>query len=163
MKLKILKKSIKEGDNYCIKSLFVQFESEQTYNGIISHLKSQGAEDDKINSFCKPNEYNGKVSYAFGLNCSNFTFDKVQRFGILDANVLFIVNDKGYCNAKIQIIDRVEQVNGYEAPEDEAQGWNIPAPENIPPLGDGSQGEPIPILDPFANSLNPNDNNDLPF
>ena len=31
MKVKILKKTIKEGDNYCIKSLFVSFTEEEIY------------------------------------------------------------------------------------------------------------------------------------
>jgi len=110
MKVKILKKTIKEGDNYCIKSLFVSFTEEEIYKKIIAYLKSLGAAEDKISSFCKPNEYNGAVSYAFGLNCSNFTFDRVKRFGILDATVIFQVNDKGFINAKIQVIEKKEQI-----------------------------------------------------
>jgi len=133
MKVKIIKKSIKEGDNYCIKSLFVTFDSEQTYNGIVSHLRAQKATEDKITAFCKPSTYNDVTNYAFGLNCSNYTFDKVQKFGILDANILFTVNEKGYCNAKIQVIDRKEQINGYEEPEQEVTGWNTTEPQPANP------------------------------
>jgi len=170
MKVKILKKTIKEGDNYCIKSLFVSFTESNIYDGIVNHLKGIGCEIDQIEKFCKPNDYNGAISYAFGLNCSNFTFERVERFGILDANILFQKNEKGYINAKIQIIDKKEQVKGYESPEDEADGWSSAAPEiKAPqPMGDGSKAEPMPtpIVDPFTamnNSLDPNAVQDLPF
>jgi hypothetical protein len=157
MKLKILKKTIKEGENYCIKSLFCSFEGEQTYNGIVSHLKSLGAKDEKISSFCKPSEYNGVTNYAFGLNCSNYTFDRVKRFGVLDAKIIFTVNEKGYCNAKIQVVDHKEQINDYNEPEDEVLGWNVNAPEAN---GDGSKAETNPI----TNSSDVNvPNVDLPF
>jgi hypothetical protein len=162
MKLKILKKTIKEGENYCIKSLFCSFDSEQTYNGIVSHLKSLGAKEDKISSFCKPSEYNGVTNYAFGLNCSNYTFDRVKRFGVLDAKIIFSVNEKGYCNAKIQVVDHKEQINEYNEPEEEVSGWNVPAPEATAqqPYGDGSKAEPNPI----TNSTDVNvPNVDLPF
>ncbi len=74
MKLKILKKTIKEGNStrtgneYKISSLFVSFEDAEMYQKIVSHLKSKGADDEQIEKFCRPNEYEGKVSYAFGLN-----------------------------------------------------------------------------------------------
>lgn len=165
MKVKIIKKSIKEGDNYCIKSLYVSFTEPQIYEGIVNHLKGQGCEIDAIEKFCKPNDYNGAISYAFGLNCSNFTFERVERFGILDANILFLKNEKGYINAKIQIIDKKEQVKGYESPEDEADGWltTAPEPKAPEPMGDGSKVEPAPTADAFVNSLNQNDVQDLPF
>jgi len=167
MKVKILKKSIKEGDNYCIKSLFVSFDSKDTYDRIVSHLKSQGVEEDKINSFCKPNDYNGIITYAFGLNCSHFTFDRVERFGILDANVVFVKNEKGYANAKIQIIDKKEQINGYEEPEDTVNGWSTPTPEIKvqQPLGDGSHAEPNPVemVGVDAKPADPFEGSDLPF
>jgi hypothetical protein len=165
MKVKIIKKSIKEGDNYCIKSLYVSFTEPQIYEGIVNHLKAQGCEIDAIEKFCKPNDYNGAISYAFGLNCSNFTFDRVERFGMLDANILFLKNEKGYINAKIQIVDKKEQVKGYESPEDEADGWSSVAPEPKAPeqMGDGSKAETNPIVDNFSNSLDPNAVDDLPF
>jgi hypothetical protein len=74
-------------------------------------------------------------------------------------------NEKGYINAKIQIIDKKEQVKGYESPEDEADGWSTTAPEpKAPePMGDGTKAEPNPIVEPFSNSLNPNAVDDLPF
>ena len=165
MKVKILKKTIKEGDNYCIKSLYVSFTEKDIFDAIVENLKEQKAEDDKISSFCKPNEYNGSVSYAFGLNCSNYTFDRVKRFGILDCKIIFSVNDKGYVNAKIQVVDKKEQINGYEEPEDDVTGWNVPAPEaKAPePMGDGSMDEPNPITDFSALANSGQAGKDLPF
>lgn len=168
MKVKILKKTIKEGDNYCIKSLFVSFTEEEIYNKIIAYLKSLGAAEDKISSFCKPNEYNGAVSYAFGLNCSNFTFDRVKRFGVLDATVIFQVNDKGFINAKIQVVEKKEQILSYEEPEDDVVGWAtqtpVPEPVKVEPMGDGSHAEPNPVVD-FAKLAAdaPEAATDLPF
>lgn len=123
MKLKIIKKSVKEGSNYCIKSLFVSFQEEEIYDNIVNHLLSQGATKEQISKFCKPNEYNDNISYAFGLNCSNFTFDKVERFGVLDAKIVFGINEKGFINAKIQVENKKEQVLSYEAPKSNVDGW----------------------------------------
>lgn len=129
MKLFILKKSVKEGisertgNAYKISSLFVKFNEKEIYDKIVEHLKGKGADTDQIEKFCKPNEYNGEVSYSFGLNCSNYTFDRVEQFGTLDANVVFDINDAGFINAKIQVKDRKEMVNSYEPPLDAVDGW----------------------------------------
>lgn len=128
MKVKIVTKSIKQGltkdgNTYSIKSLYVNFQEKEVYDNIVNHLKSKGIADEQILKFCKPNEHNGNISYAFGLNCSDFTFDKVERFGILDAKIIFAINEKGYINAKIQIENKKEQVLSYEAPESEVDGW----------------------------------------
>lgn len=129
MKLFILKKSVKEGisertgNPYKISSLFVKFNEKEIYEKIVEHLKGKGATIDQIERFCKPNEYNGEVSYSFGLNCSNYTFDRVEQFGTLDANVVFDINDAGFINAKIQVKDRKEMVNSYEPPLDAVDGW----------------------------------------
>lgn len=175
MKVKILLKNIKEGDtitgtHYCIKSLYVSFDEASIYEKIVNHLKNQGCTIDQIEKFCKPKEYKEVISYAFGLNCSNYTFDKVQKFGVLDANIIFAMNEKGYINAKIQVIDKtlpngktvkVDAVNSYEQStheqEDDVEGWaNEPTPIE-------TKAQPEPIKDPFANSLNPADVQDLPF
>ena len=174
MKVKILKKSIKEGDtidgrHYSIKSLFVNFTDSAIYERIVVHLKAQGCTIESIEKFCKPNEYKGEISYCFGFNASNFTFDRVEKFGVLDANFIFSQNEKGFVNAKIQVVDKKEQINGYEAPEereDEVDGWSIEAPEarSTQPMGDGNKAEPNPIT-PFGidpNSLDPQPD-DLPF
>jgi hypothetical protein len=137
MKVKILKKSIKEGttasgSDYKIKSLFVSFTEIEIYNKICAHLKATGCTQESIDKFVHPNEYKGEISYAFGVNPSSYTFDRVERFGILDANFVFNLNDKGFIGAKIQVIDKKEQINGYEAPEsqeEEVDGWNVAAPE----------------------------------
>lgn len=137
MKLFILKKSVKEGisertgNAYKISSLFVKFDDKEIYDKIVEHLKGKGATIDQVERFCKPNEYNGEVSYAFSLNCSNYTFDRVEQFGTLDANIIFDINDAGFINAKIQVKDRKEMVNSYEPPLDAVDGWtggNEPTP-----------------------------------
>jgi len=163
VKVKIIKKSIKEGDNYCIKSLFCSVDNKEDANKLALAAISAGATKEQVATLIKAGEYNGNVTYAFGLNCSNLTFDRVDRFGILDANIVYIKNDKGYINAKIQIIDKKEQINGYEEPEQDVTGWSTPAPEikEVAPMGDGSHAEPFPIFDP--NTLDPNKINDLPF
>lgn len=154
MKVKILKKSIKEGDtidgrHYSIKSLFVSFTDSTLYSKIVANLKAQGCSDEAIERFCKPSEYKGETSYCFGFNASNFTFERVEQFGILDANFIFSQNEKGFIDAKIQVVDRKEQVNGYEPPkqmEEEVDGWSLPGEDK-----------------PETNSLNPTDADDLPF
>lgn len=129
MKLFILKKTVKEGVSqrtgsaYKISSLFVKFNEKEIYDKIVEHLKGKGASIDQIERFCKPGEYDGEVSYVFGLNCSNYTFDRVEQFGVLDANVVFDINDAGFINAKIQVKDRKEMVNSYEPPADAVEGW----------------------------------------
>ena len=146
MKLLIVKKSIKEGDKdgrpYKIKSLYVSFDEPEVYQKIVKYLESKGAASDKIESFCKPKEYEGKTNYAFGLNCSNFTFDKVARFGTLDAKVIFDVTEKGFINAKIQVVDKKEQITMYEPPttfsDDEVEGWEIETPTEAAPKTDAT-------------------------
>lgn len=129
MKLFILKKSVKEGisertgNAYKISSLFVKFNEKEIYDKIVEYLKGKGATIDQIERFCKPGEYGGDVSYTFGLDCSNYTFDRVEQFGTLDANVVFNINDAGFINAKIQVKDRKEMVNSYEPPLDAVDGW----------------------------------------
>lgn len=142
MKLFILKKTVKEGisqrtgNAYKISSLFVKFDEKEIYEKIVSHLQSKRATIDQIEKFCKPNEYNGVVSYAFGLNCSNYTFDRVEQFGILDANVIFDISEAGFINAKIQVKDRKEMVNSYEPPASAVEGWtgvNEPTATSVNP------------------------------
>lgn len=163
MKLFILKKTIKEGVSartgspYKIQSLFVKFDEKEVYDKIVTHLKAKGATEEQIEKFCKPNEYKGNISYAFGLNCSGFTFDKVEQFGTLDANVVFNLNDSGFINARIQVADRREQVNAYEPPEQEVEGWtnssaepatthdHSPKPEPAPEYNSGDSDEPLPF------------------
>ena len=133
MKLTILKKTIKEGvsprtgNEYKIRSLFVKFTDSEIYDKIVAKLERDGASIEQIERFCKPNEYKGEVNYAFGLNCSKFTFERVQAFGELDALIDFNINDSGYINAKIAIKDRIEQVLEYieptESAEEVVEGW----------------------------------------
>ena len=174
MKVKILLKNIKEGvgkngQPYCIKSLYACVSTKEDANALATQAIADGVPADKIQEVIKSKEYEGAISYAFGLNCSHFTFDRVDRFGMLDCKIEFVVNKDGFINPKIQVIDKKEQIFGYEAPEqqeEEVDGWISPAPEPKPqqPIGDGSQAEPNPIV-PFgmeSNSLNPQPS-DLPF
>ena len=170
MKLKILKKSIKEGvsqsgSNYSIKSLFVSFSEFELYQKISAHLQSLGASIDQVEKFIGQKDYKGELSFSFGLNCSSFTFDHVERFGILDATIVFAINEKGYINAKIQVIDRKEQVNGYEKPEEreeeEVEGWNVDAPEIQKPIEEAAPTiQPLNELADITKNANVND---LPF
>ena len=134
MKVTIIKKTVKEGvsartgSNYKISSLFVKFEDGKIYENIVKYLQGKGATAEQIEKFCKPNTYRDSVSYAFNLNCSSFTFDRVDAFGVLDATIIFQINDQGFINAKILVKDRKEQVLGYEAPEADVEGWAVEAP-----------------------------------
>ena len=151
MKLFILKKTVKEGvsqrtgNAYKISSLYVKFNEKEIYDKIVDHLKGKGAGIDQIERFCKPAEYDGEISYTFGLNCSNYTFDRVEQFGTLDANVVFDINDAGFINAKIQVKDRKEMVNSYEPPADAVEGWtggNEPTAKSANPSDPGSWSLP---------------------
>lgn len=159
MKLFIVKKSVKEGvsertgNPYKISSLFVKFNEKEIYDKIVSHLQSKGATIDQVERFCKPNEYNGEVSYAFGLNCSNYTFDRVEQFGTLDANVVFDISESGFINAKIQVKDRKEMVNSYEPPADAVEGWTGGNEPTAEPVNSSEQASsPLQNTD-FANDL----------
>ena len=162
MKLLILKKTIKEGVStrtgspYKIKSLFVKFDEKDIYEKIVKHLQGKGADIEQIEKFCKPNIYNEKTTYAFGLNCSGFTFEKVEMFGTLDCNVVFDLNDSGFINAKIQVVDSKEKVNGYEASESEVTGWTN---------GDSEPAKDEPAKEqPASDQMPPeNDTDELPF
>ena len=120
----------------CSSDLFVKFTDSELYDKIVAKLERDGASIEQIERFCKPNEYKGEVNYAFGLNCSKFTFERVQAFGELDALIDFKLNDSGFINAKIAVKDRIEQVLEYieptESAEEVVEGWatktKAPAP-----------------------------------
>ena len=133
MKVTIIKKTIKEGvsprtgNEYKIRSLYVKFTDSKIYDKIVSKLQRDGSSIEQIERFCKPNEYKGEVNYAFGLDCSKFTFERVHAFGEMDALIEFNLNDSGFINAKIAIKDRIEQVLEYIEPtgsaEEIVEGW----------------------------------------
>lgn len=108
------------------KKLFVKTVEREMYDAIVARLKKSGATDERIASFIKENDYNGKISYQFDLNCSGKTWDAVERFAELDAKIDFGVNEKDYCFAKITIVDGVEQVLSYTpsaSSDDNVKGW----------------------------------------
>src|SRR5678809_1092146 len=127
--------SPRTGNEYKIRSLFVKFTDSEIYDKIVSKLERDGASIEQIERFCKPNEYKGEVNYAFGLNCSKFTFERVQAFGELDALIDFKLNDSGFINAKIAVKDRIEQVLEYieptESAEEVVEGWATKAPAPV--------------------------------
>ena len=141
MKVTIIKKTIKEGvsprtgNEYKIRSLFVKFTNPELYDKIVAKLQKDGADDEQIERFCKPKDYKGEINYVFTLNCSKFTFERVQAFGELDALIDFKLNDSGYINAKIAIKDRIEQVLEYiepsESAEEVVEGWAMKAPDPV--------------------------------
>ena len=162
MKLFIIKKSIferpyidkKTGEQKIFekRSLFVSFKETEIYEKIVASLIKKGADQSKIDSFIKAGTYNDQPSYSFGLGSSNFTFDAVDKFGTLDANVVFDVNEKGYIEAKIQVLGRKEMVNSYEPLSGAVEGWtggNEPTATSVNPE---EKKEPeLPSEEPFDN------------
>ena len=179
MKVTILKKMIKEGvssrtgNEYKIRSLFVKFTDSEIYDKIVAKLKKDGADDEQIERFCKPSEYKGEVNYTFGLNCSKFTFERVQAFGEMDALIDFKLNDSGFINAKIAIKDRIEQVLNYTEPigsdEEVVEGWFMKdAPKPVNEKSDleteSTGSEKIPPVPPMPEQMTGDDSfDDLPF
>jgi len=176
MKVTIIKKTIKEGvsprtgNEYKIRNLFVKFTDSEIYDKIVAKLKKDGADDEQIERFCKPSEYKGEVNYAFGLNCSKFTFERVQAFGELDALIDFKLNDSGFINAKIAIKDKIEQVLEYiepaESTEEVVEGWatKTKAPDPVSKSeseleAESTKTEVIPPMPTLA----PEEVDDLPF
>ena len=172
MKVTIIKKMIKEGtsprtgNEYSIKSLFVKFEDEAVYSRIVKHLEAKGCNTETIERFCKPKDYNGQTNYAFGLNCSRFTFDRVEKFGELDAKIDFVVNDQGYINPKIAVVERKEQVLSYTppsfTPEPEVEGWATDAPDPIVDEKSELEGEAVNENKPTIQVIN-DKSDELPF
>lgn len=113
MKVKVITKiesSISMNGKKRPHSLFVRFDDTQMYENIRQYLEEMGADEVFIDKFILLGEYNGVENYAFGLNCSRFTFDRVERFSEIDAKIDFKVSERGYINAKIAIIDGKEQI-----------------------------------------------------
>ena len=141
MKVQILKKIIKEGNtngrDWKIRSLFVKFDDKEIYDKIIKRIVSDGATEEQAMKAVKENEYKDEISYVFYLNCSKFTFERVENFGVIDAKIIFPVNDKGYINPKIVVEAGKEQILSYEEPKEftpegeEITGWATKAPEPI--------------------------------
>ena len=173
MKVKVITKiesSISMNGKKRPHSLFVRFDDTQMYENIRQYLEEMGADEVFINKFILLGEYNGVENYAFGLNCSRFTFDRVERFSEIDAKIDFKVSDKGYINAKIVIIDGKEQILSYTPPvneEEKVDCWACAAPEPSKTVDETDEN-----YNPFAEKQKtpdyltpppPEDNDDLPF
>ena len=175
MKVTILKKMIKEGvsprtgNEYKIRSLFVKFTDSEIYDKIVAKLERDGASIEQIERFCKPNEYKGEVNYAFGLNCSKFTFERVQAFGELDVLIDFKLNDSGFINAKIAIKDRIEQVLEYIEPsegvEEVVEGWatKTKAPDPVSESDLETESTKTEVTPPMPTPTAEEDDFELPF
>lgn len=168
IKLKKDSSGEKNGKPWRMLTLLCSVDTPEEANEIATHGINSGLPQDQIEKLIKKNEYNGKVSYQFNVNASLFTFEHVERYGILDidAENLVVSWDGRFANTKIKVISGIEQINGYKNPESFVAGWASTAPEIKPqqPIGDGSHAEPNPIM-PFGvdnNSLNPQAA-DLPF
>lgn len=168
IKLKKDTSGVKNDKPWRMLSLLCSVDTIDEANEIAMHGVESGLPQDQIEKLIKKNDYNGKISYQFNINPSSFTFEHVERYGILDidAKNLVISWDGRFANAKIKVISGVEQISGYKHSDDFVTGWASPAPEIKPqqPLGDGNHAEPNPI-ETFvvdAKSLNPNPT-DLPF
>ena len=154
MKLKIINKYADDRGGFTFYSLQVAFSETEIYNKIVDSLEKRGADPTKIEKTIRVGEFNGSPSYTFYLGCSAFTSGKVDRFGIIDALVNFELNGE-YINPRIAIVDRKEQVLGYEPPEEEVTGWaggNEPTAEFV---------KPSEQANPHLPSAEPTD--DLPF
>ena len=148
MKVTIIKKKTEP-----FKKLFVKTLEKEMYDAILARLKKAGATDDKITSFIKENEYNDATSYPFDLNCSKQTWSAVEKYAELDAKIDFGVNEKGYCTAKISIVDKVEQVLGYTpsgGSDDDVTEWACGAipdakKEEVKPVVEIKEEEPTEL------------------
>ena len=161
MELKILKKSDNSGEKngraWRITSLFVCVDNKNDANLIAMKAIKEGATKEQVGKFIKTNDFNGKTSYPFSLNCSAFTLNKVEKFGVLEIdinNILVSVKDN-FVNSRIRIISGKEQVDGYDDQGSNADGWVTTAPE--------SKAEPNPIEENNFNPVKNMDDIDLPF
>jgi len=148
MKVTIIKKKEEP-----FKKLFVKTLEKEMYDAIVVRLKKAGATDDKITSFIKENDYNDVISYTFDLNCSKQTWSAVEKYAELDAKIDFGVNEKGYCTAKISIVDKVEQIMSYTpsgGSDDYVTGWACGAipeakKEEVKPVVEIKEEEPTEL------------------
>ena len=130
--------------------------------------------------FIKANTYNEKLTYRCNVECSKFTFERVERFATLEIDLpdIEMAESKGYINAKIAKENGKEKIRGYRQPsasafDDGVDGWLVEAPK--PQISDGSMGEiatpeefkafaPSPTTAPPASIYDPASSpNDLPF
>lgn len=128
--------------------LFCSFNQKEIYEQMKEALRLQGATEERIDGFLKENEYNGYISYQLNVGCSKYTFERVEAKGVLDAEIVLNVNDRGFINAKIRVHSGRERVLSYNPPNVEVTGWTsepapivtetppLPTLENTPPKND---------------------------
>jgi hypothetical protein len=129
MKVKILGKYISKSGSG---SILVATTNKDDANNIAINATTKGASKEQVTKLITSKDFKGEMSYSFFMYCSKFTFEKIDPFGILDCEVECLISEKGLLYAKIPVIDKKEQINGYEAPdsqEEEVDGWNVAAPE----------------------------------
>jgi hypothetical protein len=98
---------------------------EEDYLKIKEHLaKNKDVSENLIKSTFE-NEYEGKLSYQFWVIVGRSTFDRVEKFGTLEAKFTFSINEKGYINASITRDPETGKlkVSNYTPPEFASEEW----------------------------------------
>jgi hypothetical protein len=179
MKVKIIIKEEKEvpyfdkngkRQSFMKRNVFVSHENETVYHAMKAKLIELGAEKEKAEKFSKPHEKDGKITYGFNLETSPYTFDRIERFGTLDAKIVLSVNKGGYGEAKIEVIDRKEQIFGYEPPrasvDDElanVDGWATSSPDPLAAVVSPNVPTPQTLTDLAPEFMLKEPVTDLPF
>lgn len=140
--------------------LFCSFNQKEIYEQMKEASRIQGATEERIDGFLKENEYNGYTSYQLNVGCSKYTFESVEAKGVLDAEIVLNVTDRGFINAKIRVHEGRERVISYNPPNQVVTGWTgeaiAPEPETI-----NTTPPPLPTIE---NAPPKNDEvDDLPF
>ncbi len=177
-------KSTGEPKNFNKYSLSLSVDNSEDANAIALKIVELGKVAQVVadpTKFIKAHTYNEKLTYRCNVECSKFTFERVEKFATLDIDLTDIemTESKGYINAKIAKENGKEKIKGYQQPsalasDDVVDGWLIEAPK--PQIGDGSMGEaatpkafeafaPVtPATAPPASIYDPASGpNDLPF
>lgn len=125
MKVTILGKYVSKTG---IESLLVATVSKDAANSMARKASELGATIEQIKKMITEKEFEGEPSYSFFTNCSNFTFEKVQPFGILDCEFKCFMSKNGFLGIRIDKVGYDEIVHSYTKPT--GGGWTCgEAPE----------------------------------
>ena len=166
VKIKVCSKQINERG---IPSIYASVEKAEEANKLAILAIDAGASKDLVTKMIKKSDWKGEIGYAFNVNCSSFTLQRVNQFDLLTCDIVFCSTAKGFIYAKINVIDKIEQIFKLEKQtqeQDEVTGWSISAPDvkEVQQLVSPDQLPPTPFEIAQNNSLNPNDaSEDLPF